>query len=162
MDVLWLGACLIDRDGRVIGIDMTLDDGPLIEQAPAMAELLREFGAGVPAEHLRFRAAFILRQIDRRGRVSRARTTRVIAGPVALVANQRAFWKLRKCSGHLRWRRQRFRASAILRAQLFDAVILGAPSYETSIPKYFLLRRVQFFVASLTCGRRLPNPPPTG
>ena len=67
-------------------------------------------------------------------------------------------------SGHLRWRRQRFRASdsAILRAQPFDAVILGAPSYETSIPKYFLLRRVQFFVASLTCGRRLPNPPPTG
>jgi len=52
--------------------------------------------------------------------------------------------------------------SATVRAQSFEAVFLAVPSYEMSIPKYFLPSRAQFFVASLTCGRRLPNPPPTG
>jgi len=39
-------------------------DGPLLEQAPAMAQILREFVAGVPAEQLRTRAAQVLDRID--------------------------------------------------------------------------------------------------
>ena len=58
--------CLIDRDGRVIGCNLPIGNGPLLEQAPAMAQILRELVAGVPAEQLRLRAAAILRQIDRR------------------------------------------------------------------------------------------------
>jgi hypothetical protein len=57
--------CLIDRDGRVIGCNLPIGNGPLLEQAPAMAELLRELVAGVPAEQLRPRAASIMRQIER-------------------------------------------------------------------------------------------------
>jgi len=37
-----LGNCLIDRDGRVIGANLPIGNGPLIAQAPAMAALLRE------------------------------------------------------------------------------------------------------------------------
>jgi hypothetical protein len=42
--------CLIDRDGRVIGCNLPIANGPLLEQAPAMAQILRELVAGVPAE----------------------------------------------------------------------------------------------------------------
>jgi hypothetical protein len=45
--------CLIDRDGRVIGCNLPIGNGPLLEQAPAMADLLRELVAGVPTEQLR-------------------------------------------------------------------------------------------------------------
>jgi hypothetical protein len=61
-----LAHCLIDRDGRVIGCNLPIGNGPLIEQAPAMAALLRELVAGESIEQLRTRAAFILRQIGRR------------------------------------------------------------------------------------------------
>ena len=56
--------CLIDRDGRVIGCNLPIGNGPLLEQAPAMAQILRELVAGVPAEHLRIRAAQVLDRID--------------------------------------------------------------------------------------------------
>jgi hypothetical protein len=56
--------CLIDRDGRVIGCNLPIGNGPLLEQAPAMAQILRELIAGVPAEQLRTRAAQVLERID--------------------------------------------------------------------------------------------------
>ena len=56
--------CLIDRDGRVIGCNLPIGNGPLLEQAPAMAQILRELAAGVPAEQLRERAAQVLERID--------------------------------------------------------------------------------------------------
>ena len=56
--------CLIDRDGRVIGCNLPIGNGPLLEQAPAMAQILRELVTGVRAEHLRRRAAQVLEQID--------------------------------------------------------------------------------------------------
>src|SRR6202521_5570336 len=56
--------CLIDRDGRVIGCNLPIGNGPLLEQAPAMAQILRELAAGVPAEQLRGRAARVLDRID--------------------------------------------------------------------------------------------------
>ena len=37
--------CLIDRDGRVIGCNLPIGNGPLLEQAPAMAQILRELVA---------------------------------------------------------------------------------------------------------------------
>ena len=40
--------CLIDHDGRVIGCNLPIGNGPLLEQAPAMAQILRELIAGVP------------------------------------------------------------------------------------------------------------------
>jgi hypothetical protein len=55
--------CLIDRDGRVIGCNLQIGNGPLLEQAPAMAQILRELVAGVPAEHLRRRAMRVLDRI---------------------------------------------------------------------------------------------------
>jgi hypothetical protein len=58
--------CLIDRDGRVIGCNLPIGNGPLREQAPAMAQILRELVAGVSPAQLRLRATAILRQIDRR------------------------------------------------------------------------------------------------
>ena len=61
-----IGNCLIDRDGRVIGAHLPIGNGPLIAQAPAMAELLRELIAGNDPERLRSRAAAILREIERR------------------------------------------------------------------------------------------------
>ena len=45
--------CLIDRDGRVIGCNLPIGNGPLLAQGPAMAQILREFVAGAPAEQLR-------------------------------------------------------------------------------------------------------------
>ena len=59
-----LGNCLIDRDGRVIGVNLPVGNGPLIAQAPAMAALLREFVGGASSDDLRERAARILRRID--------------------------------------------------------------------------------------------------
>jgi hypothetical protein len=59
-----LAHCLIDRDGRVIGCNLPIGNGPLLEQAPAMVQILRELVAGVPAEHLRQRAALVLERID--------------------------------------------------------------------------------------------------
>ena len=56
--------CLIDRDGRVIGCNLPIGNGPLLEQAPAMAQLLRELVAGGTSEHLRSRAARLLERID--------------------------------------------------------------------------------------------------
>lgn len=61
-----LANCLVDRDGRVIPCNLPIGNEPLLEQAPGMADLLRDLVAGVPSEHLCARAAFILRQIDRR------------------------------------------------------------------------------------------------
>jgi hypothetical protein len=58
--------CLIDRGARVIGCNLPIGNGPPLEQAPAMAQILRELIAGVPPAQLRLRAAVILRQIDRR------------------------------------------------------------------------------------------------
>jgi hypothetical protein len=56
--------CLIDRDGRVIGCNLPIGNGPLLEQAPAMAQILRKLVAGIPAEQLRTRAAQVLDRID--------------------------------------------------------------------------------------------------
>jgi hypothetical protein len=56
--------CLIDRDGRVIGCNLPISNGPLLEQAPAIAALLRELVAGATSEHLRRHAARILERID--------------------------------------------------------------------------------------------------
>jgi hypothetical protein len=51
---------------RVISSHFPVANGPLLEQAPAMVDLLRELVAGASAEELRTRAALILRHIDRR------------------------------------------------------------------------------------------------
>jgi hypothetical protein len=56
--------CLIDRDGRVIGCNLPIGNGPLLEQAPAMAQILRELVAGVPVKALRGRAEHVLERID--------------------------------------------------------------------------------------------------
>jgi hypothetical protein len=56
--------CLIDRDGRVIGCNLPIGNDPLLEQAPAMAQILCELVAGVPAEQLRQRAAHVRDRID--------------------------------------------------------------------------------------------------
>jgi len=56
--------CLIDRDGRVIGCNLPIGNGPLLEQAPAMAQILRELVAGIPVEQLRTRAAQVFDRID--------------------------------------------------------------------------------------------------
>jgi hypothetical protein len=58
--------CLIDRDGRVIGCNLPIGNGPLLGEAPAMAQILRELAAGVSPEQLRARASAILREIERR------------------------------------------------------------------------------------------------
>ena len=57
---------LVDRDGRVIGCNLRIGNGPLLAQAPAMAALLRGLLDGVSPESLRARAHVILCQIDRR------------------------------------------------------------------------------------------------
>ncbi len=56
--------CLLDRDGRVIGSHFPVGNGATMAAAPAMANLLCDLLAGVPAEQLRARAAAILRQIE--------------------------------------------------------------------------------------------------
>jgi hypothetical protein len=56
--------CLIDRDGRVIGCNLPISNGPLLERAPAMAQILRELVAGVSAGQLRTWAARVLERID--------------------------------------------------------------------------------------------------
>jgi hypothetical protein len=56
--------CLIDRDGRVIGCNLPIGNGPLLEQAPAMAQILPELVASVPVQQLRTRAAQVLDRID--------------------------------------------------------------------------------------------------
>jgi hypothetical protein len=56
--------CLIDCDGRVIGCNLPIGNGPLLEQAPAMAQILRELVAGASAEPLRKRAAQVIERID--------------------------------------------------------------------------------------------------
>jgi hypothetical protein len=56
--------CLVDRDGRVIASHFPIANGSLLEQAPAMAQILRELVAGVPAAELRNRAALVLDRID--------------------------------------------------------------------------------------------------
>jgi hypothetical protein len=56
--------CLIDRDGRVIGCNLPIGNGRLLEQAPAMTQILRELVAGVSASHLHDRAAQVLDRID--------------------------------------------------------------------------------------------------
>jgi hypothetical protein len=56
--------CLIDRDGRVIGCNLPIGNRLLLEQAPAMAQILRELIAGAPAEHLGRRAAQVLDRIN--------------------------------------------------------------------------------------------------
>jgi hypothetical protein len=69
--------CLIDRDGRVIGCDLPIGNGPLLEQAPAMAQIVRELVAGVPAEQLRTRAAQVLDRIE--GRPAKPKSKRKAA-----------------------------------------------------------------------------------
>jgi hypothetical protein len=67
--VYGLANVLLDRDGRVISCHLPRGNGALIAKAPAMADLLCDLLAGVPAEQLRPRAASIMRQIERhRGR----------------------------------------------------------------------------------------------
>ena len=56
--------CLVDRDGRVIASHFPISNGPLLEQAPAMAQILRELVAGVPATLLQGGAAQVLDRID--------------------------------------------------------------------------------------------------
>ena len=63
--VYGLANVLLDRDGRVIGCHLPKGNGALIAKAPAMADLLCDLLAGVPADQLRARAAAILRQIER-------------------------------------------------------------------------------------------------
>jgi hypothetical protein len=55
--------CLVDRDGRVIGINLPLGNRPLIAEAPAMAAWLRELLAGATADDLRERAVRIFGRI---------------------------------------------------------------------------------------------------
>ena len=62
--VYGIAHCLIDRDGRVIGCNLPIGNGPLLEQAPAMAQILRELVAGVPTEQLHRRPAEVLDRID--------------------------------------------------------------------------------------------------
>ena len=59
-----LAHCLIDRDGRVIGTNLPIGNGPLLEQAPAMMVLLRELVAGSSVEELRRCATQILDRIE--------------------------------------------------------------------------------------------------
>jgi hypothetical protein len=66
---------LLDRDGRVIGCNLSIGNGPLFEQAPAMAELLRELVACGSAELLRAQASAILREIVVERHASRVRMT---------------------------------------------------------------------------------------
>ena len=64
--VYGLANVLLDRDGRVISCHLPTGNGALIAKAPAMADLLCDLLAGVPAaEQLRPRAASIMRQIER-------------------------------------------------------------------------------------------------
>jgi hypothetical protein len=56
--------CLVDRDGRVIASHFPIANGPLLEQAPAMAQILRDLIAGESAEQLRTRADRVLERID--------------------------------------------------------------------------------------------------
>jgi hypothetical protein len=56
--------CLIDRDGRVIGCNLLIGNGPLLEQVPAMAQILRELVAGASVEQVRRRAAQVPERID--------------------------------------------------------------------------------------------------
>ena len=44
---------------------LALPNGPLMAEAPVMAELLRDLVAGEPIERLKAQAAAILRRIDR-------------------------------------------------------------------------------------------------
>jgi hypothetical protein len=62
--VYGLANVLLDRDGRVISCHLPEASGALIAQAPAMADLLCDLLAGVPAEQLRPRAAQLLERID--------------------------------------------------------------------------------------------------
>ena len=48
----------------MIGSHFPIANGPLLARVPAMAQILRELVAGVPAEHLRSRAAQVLERID--------------------------------------------------------------------------------------------------
>src|SRR5437588_13024971 len=56
--------CLIDRDGGVVGWNLPIGNGPLLEQAPAMAQVLREIVAGIPVEQLGTRAARVVDRMD--------------------------------------------------------------------------------------------------
>jgi hypothetical protein len=63
--VYGLAHCLLDRDGRVIGSHLALPNGPLMAEAPVMAELLRNLVAGESVAILRAQTAAILVRIDR-------------------------------------------------------------------------------------------------
>jgi hypothetical protein len=63
--VCGLAHCLLDRDGGVIGSQLALPNGPLMAEAPVMAELLRNLVAGESADMLKVHAVAILRRIDR-------------------------------------------------------------------------------------------------
>jgi hypothetical protein len=67
--------CLIDRDGRLIGCNLPIGSGLLLEQAPAMAALLRGLVDGCSPEELRRRAAEILERVDKHHTRERARMT---------------------------------------------------------------------------------------
>lgn len=60
-----LSNVLLDRDGHVLGTHLRYGNGPLMAEAPAMADLLCDLLAGVPVEQLRPRAASSIRKIDR-------------------------------------------------------------------------------------------------
>jgi hypothetical protein len=56
--------CLVDRDGRVITTNLPIGNGPLLEQAPAMVEVLRELAAGASVDELRIQVLRILSRVD--------------------------------------------------------------------------------------------------
>jgi hypothetical protein len=49
----------------VIGCNLPIGNGPLLEQAPAMAEVLRDLVAGRPIDDVRQRAKTIMHLIER-------------------------------------------------------------------------------------------------
>jgi hypothetical protein len=53
---------LLNRDWRALGTHLRLGNGYSMAEAPTMADVLCDLLAGIPAEQLRPRAEFIMRQ----------------------------------------------------------------------------------------------------
>jgi hypothetical protein len=64
--VYGLAHTLIDHDGRVLTTNVRSGDGAMMAAAPAMVDLLSDMLAGADLDHLRVRAACILREIESR------------------------------------------------------------------------------------------------
>jgi len=74
--------CLIDRDGRVIGCNLPIGNGPLLEQAPAMAQILRELSLACrPSSYapapLKCLIGSILGEIESRARMTSSSARRL-------------------------------------------------------------------------------------